>query len=433
VGCETPAPCVRNLRRNRAALGALAASLASQGILVVSGLATARLLGVTGRGELAILIVVATIAGQLGAAGLPTAVAYTLAGGQVSAHSVLRMLARTWVVLCVTAGAASGGAVVLISQGTRSASVVWVQAALVAVWVVSLMNGQLLIACLQGERRFRSFNLLRPLPTGVSAAALLCLLLFFHNATVSTVLAILVAASVMGCAVGSYVVVRGRKSESTPATLSVHSLLRYGLASFVGANAPLESLSVDQAAVGLLLSRQQLGLYVVGTAFNNLPSLLVFGLGTVALPEVTSERDPAARRRLMRDTAAAAIFVAAVATLGAELVVAPLLPFVFGSGFAGAIPVARVLIIAGFFLSLRRLLVVFLQADSRPGQTSVGEFVAFTTLVLLAVVLVPRLGIMGAGVALVVAALVADLYLVLALRRGWSGGKQRRTPRPSRS
>ena len=60
-------------------LGSLASSVFSQGMLLLSGPASARLLGVTGRGEYALLVIIVTLGSFFGAAGLPTAVTYALA------------------------------------------------------------------------------------------------------------------------------------------------------------------------------------------------------------------------------------------------------------------------------------------------------------------------------------------------------------------
>ncbi len=94
-----------------------------------------------------------------------------------------------------------------------------------------------------------------------------------------------------------------------------------------------------------------------------------------------------------------------------------LLPFAFGASFAPAVSAARILIVAGFFLSIRRILVVFLQAVGRPGHTGYGELAALAVLVAFALLLVPPLGIVGAGFALLLAAGASDAYLLIALRR----------------
>jgi O-antigen/teichoic acid export membrane protein len=406
---------LRGLLRANPSAGALVASLMGQGSLVLSGPATARLLGVTGRGELALLTIVAVLSIQLGGAGLPTAVAFTIAREHASARAVLGMLRGVWLRLCIGASVLSAAVVVLLLHG-RSSSPIWLEAVLVPIWVVGFMTWQLVLASLQGEHRFVALNVLSPIPQMTVAAVLIVWWLVLHHASVGTVLGLMVAANSVTSCLG-WVVLRLGSPRALPPNVSVRSLLGYGLRSIVGASAPVETFSIDQAVVGILLSRAELGLYVVGAAFNNLPSLLVSGLGTIALPRLAAEKDGVARRHLMKRIALGAVLMAAIATLLAEGIVGFVLPFAFGQAFSPAIPVARVLILAGFFFGLRRVLVVFLNAIGRPGTTTLGEGLSLVALVVFAAALTPPLHLIGASTALVLAAVVSDAYLMWALRR----------------
>jgi len=410
--------------RNRHSFGALSAGLFGQATLVVSGPVTARLLGVTGRGELALLAIVFTICSQLGAAGLPTAVAYTVAMDRIPSRDVLSVMARTWVGLCIVSGLA--GAAVTIGVTHPTPPLAWIEGLLVATWVISAMTCTLALACLQGEGRFRAMNWIRPIASAVAAAGLLTLLLSEHRAAVPVVLSVIVVANVLACSIAAKLAFAAPSStRQVPKAIAVSQLVRYGLASIAGASAPIDSLSVDQAIVGVMLSRAQLGLYVVGGAFNNLSSILVSSLGTIALPRIAGEPDENARQLLIRRTAIIAVMIGLCATLLAEIIVAWLLPLAFGAAFAPAIPAARILIVAGFFLSTRRILVVFLQAVGRPGHTGFGEVTALGVLALFAILLIPPFGLIGASTALVIAAASSNMYLWLALR---SRAAQHRRP-----
>ena len=295
----------------------------------------------------------------------------------------------------------------------------WINSALSGIYVISFMSFALLFGCLQGEQRFTSLNWLRIVNPTLSAIALFTLLVLAHHAPVSGVFGILVLGNVVACALGGYLV-RARKAGRQEATgVTTRSLLRYGLAAMPAANAPLETLSLDQAAVGALLPRPQLGLYVVAAAFDNLASILITAYGSIALPRITGEPDPIARRRFVRRTAIGAAWIATAASVFAELIVGWLLPLAFGDSFAAAIPVARVLIVAGLLLSFRRILVVLLQAAGRPGRTAAGELIALGALAVTAVVLVPLFGMVGAACALIFAAVVANAYLIWMLRSAY--------------
>ena len=109
--------------------------------------------------------------------------------------------------------------------------------------------------------------------------------------------------------------------------------------------------------------------------------------------------------------------LAGAATAFTEAIVGWLLPAAFGEAFAGAVAPARVLILAGFFMGMRRIYVVFLQGVGRPGRTGIGEAIALVTLLALAAVLVPLLSLMGASLALLGAAVASNVYLLLGAAR----------------
>jgi O-antigen/teichoic acid export membrane protein len=243
------------------------------------------------------------------------------------------------------------------------------------------------------------------------------LLVLFHRATVPVVLGVVVASNVVACAVGAAVAIRSLRKETQTANLKVGALFSYGMRSLPGTTGPIEAFSLDQVAVGLLLSRSDLGLYVVAGAFNNLPSILVSGVGTIALPRISAERDPTARTRAIRKIGMLSVAMAAATSLVAELLVGSLLPLAFGADFASAVPIARLLILAGLLFAVRRMLVVFLQAVGRPGRTAVGEAASFIVLATLALALVPVWGVIGASIAVISAAGAGNVYLLWALTR----------------
>jgi O-antigen/teichoic acid export membrane protein len=280
---------------------------------------------------------------------------------------------------------------------------------------MAAMSVQLALACVQGEHHFRALNLLRPLVVTLTAVCLTIVWLLVRHVGVVVPLGIVTAANVVGCVAGGIFLAVVPSRTNASATVSMRTLIRYGLASLAGGNAPLETLQADQAVVGVLLSRYDLGLYAVGSAFDNLPGILVSGVGMIALPRIASAARES-RAVIMKRAIVLSGLLAAAATVFTEVIVGWLLPAAFGGAFVGAVTPARVLILAGFFMGMRRILVVFLQGVGRPGRTGVGESVALGTLLLLAALLVPTLGLVGASLSLLGAAISANMYLLWALR-----------------
>ena len=78
-------------------------------------------------------------------------------------------------------------------------------------------------------------------------------------------------------------------------------------------------------------------------------------------------------------------------------------------------------------MGMRRIFTVFLQGLGRPGSTGIGEMLALATLLVLAALLVPFLSLLGASLALLGAAVAANLYLLWALRDQTGGPASRAT------
>ena len=192
---------------------------------------------------------------------------------------------------------------------------------------------------------------------------------------------------------------------------------------------------MDQAVVGLFLAPAALGLYVSAAAFTNLPKFVAQSIGMVAYPKIAAEPDDRRRRAVMRrfTLVAAGVCSAAVVAL-LIIVVSRLLPFFFGHEFDGAVGVARVLLVGGLFIGMRRVLSDGARGIGRPGAGTMAEVVSWVVLIpALAIAL--QYGILGVAWALTGAAAtsVAALLVMLYVPRGATSSRRRRRGRRSTS
>ena len=126
-------------------------TLATQVMALGTGIVTARLLGVEGRGQVALVVAVSTLVARLTLGGsLPVAVAQLLARDRLSAKAAMRPLAARWALLGTIPSVAAGGYLYLVlddvSPGLRLGLALGVTAAAYLV-----MSTNLLAAALQGE------------------------------------------------------------------------------------------------------------------------------------------------------------------------------------------------------------------------------------------------------------------------------------------
>ena len=134
-----------------------------QVLLIVSGVLVARSLGPEDRGYLALLVVVSGICVLVGSAGIPTAVTYYVARNRGHAGGIVRSLAApASVQVGVTAIVQL---VVLLALSRTIRAELRLQRLVSLLLVPGILSQTYGLAVLQGQERFRPFNILRILPT----------------------------------------------------------------------------------------------------------------------------------------------------------------------------------------------------------------------------------------------------------------------------
>jgi O-antigen/teichoic acid export membrane protein len=410
------------LRQSRSSVaGSILAGVLGQGALVVSGLLVARILGTDDRGNLALFVLFPAVLAQIGSLGLPLATIYQISKDRPGAAGVVRAIWRI-------AAAQAAGLVLL--HFAILAAVFWSDphrvrdAALLTLVSVPATLAQLYgLAILQGQQRFIAFNVLRTLPAAAYAAAVLTLWLAGSGnlehvtiAWVATSVAVGATTLFLACSRLTFRTV-GRGAAS------LRGMLRFGLRGLLGSSSPIEVFRLDQAVVGLFLSRGALGLYVVGLAFANLPRFIAQSVGYVAYPRIASRTDEREARTELWQFFWLAVVLAGAVVIVLELTVGRLIPFFVTSKFAGAVPITRILLAGALFLSARRVLTDGANGLGRPAYGTIAEVSSWIFLVPALAVFTPLLGAKGVALALTVSAGLSFTVLLLLVlsRRGPAG------------
>ncbi len=401
-----------------ASLGSLGATLAIQLCLLTSGPLVARMLGVDGRGYLAGLTLWPLLISLLGGLGVPVGCTYFLSQRPADRRRILGEVYR--IALAQGAVLTALAALVLLawSRG-RPAEVRTAVYPLLAL-LPAMLAHQYAMGVLQGQHRFRAFNLLRLLPTALYAAAVAVLFLTGHRSLLPVAI-VSALAFALPAAVSTTLALARERPDWRPIAGFRRELLAFSLRGHLGAVSPVDSLRVDQAAVALLLSPATMGLYVVAYAFTNLPRFLADAAGKVAYPAVVRHAGTRRGTQLVWRFfwAVTLVNVPLTAFLVAEM---PwLVRLFFGAEFAGAVPIARVLLIGTTAVASRRILVEGLRGLGRPAVSTVSEVSMYPWLLAAAPVGIARWGATGlAGVLSVGYALSLAVALVSALDLHWS-------------
>lgn len=408
-----------------AVAGSVLTGLGGQCMLIVSGLLVARLLGPENRGYLALLTLVPVLLAHLLGAGVPQAVTYYVARDPRTAQAVVRSVTYIGMVQVAVILAVHATALIALTRDVTGP----VQLAGVCALAAgpTLLTHQYALAVLQGLSRFRDFNVLRLMPGASYAAAVAAIFaLGKGNLPVVTLAWMTTLATVAVATV--WTAWRRLPEGSGGEALGSRALLGFGVRGLLGSVSPVETFRIDQAIVGLLLSPAQLGLYVVGVAFTNLPRFIAQSVGMVVYPRIAATADVAAGRRLLWLSFFGTAGVCAVVVASVGLATQHLVPLLFGEAFRDAVPIARILLVGALFLSAKRILSEGLKGCGFPEVGTVAELAAWFWMVPAAAVFARRWGAEGVAVAMATAA-AFSLVVLLALavrtlyvpRRGTSG------------
>lgn len=354
------------------------ATVGVQALTVVTGVISARLLGVEGRGQLALVAAASALFARLTMAGsLPVSVSQLLARSGLTARDGLAPFVGRWAGLALLPALASGCYVGWLLRADTPLAVGLGTGT--AVLTYQAIASGLLGAGIQGElasiRRVAAGAILLALPFPV---VLVAAVVVTDVDDPFTVTALLAGSGVVGLALNVLLL---RPAEGRASTLDRAEIRRTSRANYVAAVGTVNGLGLDRNLVGVWFGTYALGLYAVGAAFANLSSIIGNGIASLLLPRLSALSDPAEQDRLARRWMGATAAVLVVMVAAVEAVLAPLVRVAFGEEFVPAVELARWLVLADGLLGFRRLPICLLQARGRGGLASTVELVVTVAVV----------------------------------------------------
>lgn len=395
----------------RPLLGSFGATATIQILQAVTGVLLARILGPSGRGELAAVVLWPTLIVVIGSLGLSQASTYFVAraGGRAEEGTVVGTTLALAAVVSLGLVAISSLLVPFVLSGQEDEVVAtarvfllaYIPFNLISVMAMSLLNGQHRFAWFQGLRILVALLL----TSGIVAFDLLGELSVQTGATVYA-LAYLVA-----MVLGLTALVRPLRDVLRVTRARGRELLSFGVKSQLSVGMWNLNERGDQLIISVFFDPTSLGLYVVAVMTTSVTTIIGFSAALVALPIVARIADPVERRRTVSGLIGATMAAAIAVTVPIFMLEPWLIETFFGSDFAGSVGVGRVLLVGAIFFGLNRALEAVLQAVGRPLESSIGEAVALVVTAIGLAILLPTVGIMGAGITSLVAYAASALFL----------------------
>jgi O-antigen/teichoic acid export membrane protein len=362
-------------------VGSFAATGAIQLVQAVIGVILARILGPSDRGELAAVILWPMLITTIGSLGISQSATYHASqakhiGGVVGStlaivavDSVL-LMAFGWLILPLVLGGHDPGVV----HTGQLYLLAFVPLCLLVVSMLSILNG---------AQRFLWYQSLRLLLIGVTVSGIVALAVT-GKMTVASAACAYLAAYAITAAVALVLVVRSSRGGIGPSRKGIRDLLGFGFKSQLSQSMWALNERADQLVISAFFGAATLGLYVVAVTLTSLTTLIV----------------------------SATLFCATLVSVPIFIAEPALIRFLFGEDFVGAAGVGRVLLLAGIVFGLNRVLEAVLQAADRPLESSIGEGVALAVTAAGLAILLPTMGIMGAGVTSLIAYSASSTFMV---------------------
>jgi O-antigen/teichoic acid export membrane protein len=197
----------------------------------------------------------------------------------------------------------------------------------------------------------------------------------------------------------------------------VRPLATYGVAQIAALTPAALNGYLDQLVLSQTVPSSDLGRYTVAVSLTSLPIPLVSAIGNVGFPRLAERRVvTGATRRLQMLAVLASAGLAAGMLVPLALIAFWLVPFVFGAGYRGAVPLLWILTPGAVFLACGQVVGDLLRGRNHPSVVAWAQGLAAVFTVALLLALLPVVGVAGAAIASTISYGVA---LTVMLRSLW--------------
>lgn len=377
--------------KRRGHVSVVASLTFANSVLIVSGLVTgpivARALGAEGRGELAAIVAVLTLAPLVLDLGLPSWLARERARGKSRAE--LLGAALPLAALGSIIGMASALPLSHVLGNDRPAVEAFIRVGLLMAPL--LVIPATLAGLAMGDSRWGLVSATRIMASALPLVAIV-LLTVSRRLTVETAAAAYLVSLILA-GLPLLRVCRGMQALVFSARRTWNALI-FAAKSWLIAIALGSNQRLDQVLMAALVPSKELGLYAVAVTITQLSYGLIGAVAHGLFPTVAAGGD---RRLVPRSCRITLCIVAAMALV--FLLAAPfMVPFVFGSPFASAVPMVTILLAASVPRAVSLMLDSAFTAIGDPGAALRAELIGFAITVPALVLFLSSTGGRGAAV-----------------------------------
>lgn len=372
-----------------------------------TGILTARVLGPAGRGELAAMILWPLLVASVTTLGVPSSLIYYLRHRPQERRA---LIGNGFVMATLLGSVAACIAALILPWWLRQYSPEVIHAAqwfLITVPLCSItLAGR---AVLEASDEFAASNLIQILTPSATLVALLGFLLAHHLTAFNAALSY-IAASIPTFA---YMMIRVRRTGGTGVgwgSSTVRLILSYGVRSYGVDLLGTLALYVDQALVVSLLSAEAMGAYVVVLSLSRMLNVFQNSVVMVLFPKAAGRT----REGVVELTGRSVRISGGVTALcGIAICVAgpTVLRILYGAEYVAAAGALRILVAEAVLSGATFVLAQAFMAVGRPGIVTMLQGLGLSLSVPLMLLLIPRMGIHGAAISLLVSTTARLIFI----------------------
>lgn len=382
------------------------------GINMLTGILTARHLGPTGRGEQTAMVIWSQFLAFCLTFGIPSALIYNVK--QRAADAAKLYTTSLWMgIASGTVAMAIGATLLPLWLGSYSHDVVlfsqW-SMVLVPLMVLSQINN----AMMQVRGEYKLYNRLRLLVPLCTLILLIALIAMDEMTPRATAVAYL-APSAPFYIWTTIRLLRVYGIALRETYRSFRKLLSYGLGSYGNDLLGNVSYYIDQIVVTGLLRPAELGLYAVAVSLSRVVNVFSTSIIVVLFPKASG---------LPKDEVVTMTFrvfrISTAIALLASLAVMAVAPFVFtalyGPEFKEAMGVFRLLLLEVSLSGGTMVIAQAFMALGKPKVVTILQGIGLLLVIPLLFLLVPRMGLLGAGAAMLASVLLRFAFILLNVK-----------------
>lgn len=382
------------------------------GLQLLTGVIVGRLLGPSGRGELAIIILWPAFLSGLIIGGLRFSVIYHVSRNIGTLASTI----ATAAVAMFCGSAVSALIIILLAErllpqlSPDCHDLLILTSMLLPIASV----GSVLEPLLLGMRDYRHWNLLRLLDPALMVGFVLALALLGR---LSVAMLVYMFLGIRLAYTAWFLAFAARKLPSARIDRASKGLLVYGAKCLPSGWLGSINAQADQMILSAMFSPMYLGLYRTGANVASCMRFVFIGFQRLVMTEAAQFENESKRIDRITSYLASCMLVSSIAIVPFLMALGPAIRFLYGDQFSGSIVPAGVLVLAVVLRGWSGIIGNGFRGLGKPLLPLWADMIAAVLLITGFVLLIPRFGILGAAVALVISSAAMFVLLSCALLR----------------